>query len=88
MDKKARDNRANQLNPNNPAYHKSRTGGAKKHSGGSKKSRNKTTIVHHHHHGGNNAGFRCKCCGKAGKLTSIYGSSYMRCGFCGGSFWA
>ena len=38
MDKKARDNRANQLNPNNPLYHKSRGhnsgGGSRKPSGG------------------------------------------------------
>ena len=35
MNKKARDNRANQLNPNNPAYWKSRQGNKKKSSGGS-----------------------------------------------------
>ena len=83
MNKKARDNRANQLNPNNPAYYKSRSGNKKKHSSGG------STVVHHHHHhgGGNNIGFRCQCCGKAGKLRSAYGSSYMTCGYCGGSFW-
>lgn len=35
MDKKARDNRANQMNPNNPAYYKSRMGNSPK-----KKSKN------------------------------------------------
>ena len=96
MDKKARDNRANQLNPNNPAYYKSRMGNTKKSSGGGKKvSHSSTTIVHHHHHNNTsspvntNIGFRCKLCGKAGRLTagrSILGRKIMRCGFCKGSF--
>ena len=47
MNKKARDNRANQLNPNNPAYYKSRMGNQPK---------AKTKVVHHHHHHNNNSG--------------------------------
>ena len=43
MNKNARDNRANQMNPNNPAYYKSRQGN---HS----KGKSKTKVVHHHHH--------------------------------------
>ena len=79
MNKKARDNRANQLNPNNPAYYKSRQGNQPK---------SKTKVVHHHHHhnhGGSNQGFACKRCGKRGKLTAI-GYGWMRCGYCGGEF--
>ena len=62
MDKKARDNRANQMNPNNPAYYKSRMGSSSKKN--SKKTNgndfykqqnkhtknNSTKVVHHHHH--------------------------------------
>ena len=50
MNKKARDNRANQLNPNNKAYYKSRQNNqSKKHHGGSKTTVYKTKVVHHHH---------------------------------------
>ena len=80
MNKKARDNRANQMNPNNPAYYKSRQGNKKK-----------TNVVHHHHHhhhGGKNQGFACKVCGKRGKISSVYGTSWVRCGYCGAEFWA
>ena len=84
MNKKARDNRANQMNSNNPAYYKSR-------QGSNSKGKSKTKVVHHHHHHNNNKniGFRCKCCGKAGKLYSVddrCGWSIMRCGYCGGQF--
>ncbi len=79
MNKKARDNRANQLNPNNPAYYKSR-------QGSNSKGKIKTKVVHHHHHhGDNNLGFKCKCCGKAGKLISD-GYGWMRCLYCMGIF--
>ena len=79
MNKKARDNRANQMNPNNPAYYKSRQGN---HSNGKSKTK---VVHHHHHHGNNNMGFRCECCGKAGALTAA-GYGWMRCGYCGGIF--
>ena len=81
MNKKARDNRANQLNPNNPAYYKSRQGNQPKAT---------TKIVHHHHHhnhGGDNQGFACKLCGKRGKLTASAFHNKMRCGYCGGYFY-
>lgn len=81
MNKKARDNRANQMNPNNPAYYKSRQGN---------KQKTKTKVVHHHHHhnhGGNNQGFACPCCGKRGSLmSSDYYVGYMHCGHCGSEF--
>lgn len=81
MNKKARDNRANQMNPNNPAYYKSR-------QGSNSKGKSKTKVVHHHHHHNKNNGFRCKCCGKAGKLYSVgtdsWGYTIMACGYCGG----
>lgn len=77
MNKKARDNRANQMNPNNPAYYKSRQGN---------KSVSRTQVIHHHHnHGRGNQGFACKLCGKRGKLTHAY-LDYMRCGYCWGTF--
>ena len=83
MNKKARDNRANQMNPNNPAYYKSRQGNQPK---------SKTKVIHHHHHhnhGGNNQGFACPRCGKYGKIHVVPGySTYMSCGFCGGKFWS
>lgn len=83
MNKKARDNRANQMNPNNPAYYKSRQGN---------KSKNKNQVVHHHHHhhhGGNNQGFACPHCGKRGRIHVVPGYNYyMHCGFCGGNFWS
>ena len=77
MNKKAIDNRANQLNPNNPAYYKSR-------QGSNSKGKTKTKVVHHHHHhhhGDNNLGFKCKCCGKAGKLISL-GNGRIMCLYC------
>ena len=82
MNKKARDNRANQMNPNNPAYYKSRQGN---------KQKTKTKVVHHHHHhnhGSKNQGFACPCCGKRGKLSawSFVGGD-MYCGHCGSTFW-
>lgn len=43
MNKKARDNRANQMNPNNPAYYKSRMGNAVR-------RKTKVIVVHKHHH--------------------------------------
>lgn len=64
------------MNPNNPAYYKSRQGN---------KSKTKTKVVHHHHHhnhGGKNQGFACPCCGKRGALSSGYTSGYMYCGHC------
>jgi hypothetical protein len=52
MNKKARDNRANQLNPNNPAYYKSRQGNhskgkakPQKKSAHQRTSINSTTII-------------------------------------------
>ena len=51
LTKQQRDNRANQMNPNNPAYYKSRQGNQK-----SNKSHThtntivRTEVVHHHHY--------------------------------------
>ena len=70
MNKKARDNRSKQMNPNNVLYYKSRMGNVKKHKPRSR----------------GNLGFACKLCGRAGKLTCEYNSfdKGMRCGYCDG----
>ena len=83
MDKKSRDNRANQLNPNNPLYYKSR---------GSKTAQPKKSASPHPAKNTNsgNKGKPCKLCGKAGKLRctdTISSEARMVCGYCGGSFW-
>ena len=98
--KKAMDNRANQLNPNNPAYHKSRMGNTqsnknKNHSNNHKNNNQPKTIVIHHHHNNkpknNNGQTRsCEICGGKGRLsvigTGLFGKVQMRCGYCGGTF--
>ena len=83
MDKKSRDNRANQMNPNNPAYYKSRQGST---------SKPQVKVVHHvSSHSGGNQGFACRLCGKKGKLSStgrsVGSEVLMRCGYCNGTFW-
>ena len=61
MNKKARDNRANQLNPNNPAYYKSRMGNQPK---------AKTQVVHHHHHHHHNNNYVGVTCTSTSSLFS------------------
>ena len=68
MNKQQRDLRSKQMNPNNALYYKSRMGNKKR-------SRP---------HPRGNLGFKCKLCGRAGKLTSS--GSWMDCGYCGGYY--
>ena len=64
--KKAIDNRANQLNPNNPAYQKSRMGNQNKNKHNNHQSNNKPK---------NNNGqtSSCEICGVRGMLPAIRG---------------
>ena len=95
---KAIDNRANQLNPNNPAYYKSRMG-----SYSQKNNNQKTVVVHHHHNhtsGASNHQTRlCPICGSTGhiqylgtnrtaldKITRNGGKVMLKCKDCGGTF--
>ena len=73
MNKKARDNRANQMNPNNIAYYKSRMGNF---------SAPKTKVVHHHHHHHNGKAFTCPFCGRQGTLRTTFLGS-IKCNYCG-----
>ena len=77
---KAIDNRANQLNPNNPAYYKSRMGNKPKKNNYDNKrnTRNnqKTVVVHHHHnHVVPNVGGPqtrvCPICGAVGNVEFL-----------------
>lgn len=77
MNKKQRDNRANQLNPNNKAYYQSRQSNQKKKGAGQ-------NVVHHHHHDSNNLGKPCKICGRRGKIRAGY--YFAHCDYCGGSW--
>lgn len=94
MDKKARDNRANQLNPNNEAYYKSRMGNknsnkSKTNSQKNHQQNHSTKVYHNHYHQSkpdNNLGRRCPLCGRAGKLTVGMFGYKMHCGYCGGSY--
>lgn len=72
MNKQQRDLRSRQMNPNNALYYKSRMGNKKKSSPRPR----------------GNLGFRCKLCGRAGKLYVSHESyfKYMNCGYCGG-YW-
>lgn len=81
MNKKQRDNRANQLNPNNPAYYMSRQISYKNKS----KTHTKTVVQHHHHHDLQNLGKPCKICGRRGRIVAS--GHYAGCGYCGG-IWA
>ncbi len=83
MDKKSRDNRSNQLNPNNPAYYKSREGNGQKVIVVKQKPRSTNS----------NVGFACPLCGKRGNFKAIYTGwdwdgdyNTMKCGYCGGQF--
>ena len=78
---KAIDNRANQLNPNNSAYYKSRMGNnPKKHTPQNNKNNNQKTVVLHHHHnhydqkpvGGQTR--VCPICGAAGNVSFVRNS--------------
>ena len=79
---KAIDNRANQLNPNNPAYYKSRMGNTpKKHNNNNHNHHNnqKTVVVHHHHNHyvqkpiGDQTRV-CPICGAAGNVSFVKNS--------------
>ena len=99
---KAIDNRANQLNPNNPAYHKSRMGNDHKknttqNNKSRKKNNQKTIVLHHHHHHNNGAPKNangqtreCPLCGGKGNLRAtgfnLCSEAELRCGFCNGTF--
>lgn len=93
---KAIDNRANQLNPNNPAYYKSRMGNSqKKNSNQNNKNNQKTVVIHHHHNYNakkpvNGQSRPCHLCGCSGRLHATgkhrFGQAQMRCGSCGGTF--
>lgn len=51
LTKQQRDNRSNQMNPNNPAYYKSRQGNQKKASKPVQtRTVYRTEVVHHHHY--------------------------------------
>ena len=93
MTKSQRDNRANQLNPNNIAYYKSRMAStspnksnnksANKNIHNNKTVKNVTNVYHTHTQ--NNLGYKCPLCGRAGGLeTAMFGK--MRCKHCGGKF--
>lgn len=81
---KAIDNRANQLNPNNPAYYKSRMGNTpQKHN--NNRNNQKTVVLHHHHNhydqkpvGGQTR--VCPICGAAGNVSFVKNSckQYVR----------
>ena len=98
MNKQQRDNRANQMNPNNIAYYKSRMGNTPKKQTNTKSNQKKSSnhytsntknvkVVHvhnNHNHTNQNLGYRCPVCGKAGGLhTTMFG---MKCDHCGGRF--
>lgn len=96
---KAIDNRANQLNPNNPAYYKSRMGNDyKKHTPQNNKSykynNQKTVVVHHHNHSApktvNGQSRPCPLCGGKGNLYATgkhrFGQAQLCCRFCNGTF--
>ena len=93
MNKQQRDNRANQMNPNNIAYYKSRMGNSAPKSKQNHKQNTKSAhytqntknvkVVHVHNHD-QNLGFRCPVCGRAGGLsTTLFG---MKCSHCGSHF--
>ena len=99
---KAIDNRANQLNPNNPAYHKSRMGNTPKKNN----DKPKTVVIHHHHNhieqktvGGQtrvcpicgavgNVQYVSSTCGTFGRVTRTWIGSkiILHCNSCGGNF--
>ena len=86
MNKNDRDNRANQMNPNNPKYWKSRGYASGKPSGKSKnRPQTKTVIIRESRP--RNAGYACPICGRRGALTALdsYGFQ-MQCGWCNGRF--
>ena len=99
---KAIDNRANQLNPNNPAYHKSRSGNTKN---GKAQGKTTTIVVHHHNHSvkapiGNQTRV-CPICGATGNVSFVKNEckkfshilhreigkkTVLKCHSCGGTF--
>ena len=93
---KAIDNRANQLNPNNPAYYKSRMGNSqKKNNQQESQEQSKTIIIHPHHTYNakkptNSQSRPCPLCGCSGRLRATgkhrFGQAQMRCGSCSGKF--
>ena len=96
LNKQQRDNRANQMNPNNIAYYKSRMGGTtKKQNSGNYNQQKKSTKNNYmtnnknikvvHVHQPKNEGYCCPICGKPGGLHStMFGS--MKCSHCGSRF--
>ena len=78
MNKKSRNNRANQMNPNNPEYWRSR--------GLQVPRRNKVKVIVKKSHPKGNLGFACKLCGRRGKLSACNNSCYMFCEYCRGIF--
>ena len=82
MNKKARNNRANQMNPNNKAYWKSRSNNYSNRTRSSNYS-NRTRS--------GNLGKPCRICGRRGKLevrwSLKYEESYVLCGYCNGTWW-
>ena len=85
MNKKARDNRANQMNPNNKAYWKSRSNNYSNNRSRSNNYSNRTRS--------GNLGKPCRICGRRGKLevhftgVSWEAKYYVKCGYCGGTWW-
>ena len=71
MNKKARDNRANQMNPNNSAYYKSRMGNTTR-------SKTKVIIVHKHHHHHHAKKTRTSYNNSPSYLLAVSGGSYHR----------
>ena len=85
---KAIDNRANQLNPNNPAYHKSRMS-----SNNNRKNQQKVIVIHHNHTSKKNASDQtrvCPLCGCRGRLLATgahgFGKAELYCRSCEGKF--
>jgi len=92
---KAIDNRANQLNPNNSAYYKSRMGNAQKKNKQNNKNNQKTVVVHHHHNHTSSKATSgqsrpCPLCGCRGNLYATgkhrFGQAQMCCRSCSGTF--
>ena len=89
---KAIDNRANQLNPNNPAYYSSRMGNQKTIIVNLKKNKNnRPQQKKPKRQSSNGQTRRCTVCGFVGNVraTGDYysGGVELRCGSCNANFW-